>query len=429
MINAFNSTDSQHYFLPALAIIAAALSGTFLETAAASTQVGEMRVLESTGPNEPDPDSPEAKSFRRTLKTRMLFRHYFSTPSEATPTDEFTSPASGGAWKPRETLFFVDGRPVQYHIGARMLKPGAIIYYYINRRIPQFISIHTHAKPVMGRVARKDDDALVLRRLIGLKFESSGTVYSDEKVSIDKDARYLLDGKESEAEHCVKDQVLVRAHPAQPLTISAFTNDALLQQRDFASPYVGTRTGFITKGDDSGLTIAFRSGSEWAEEKRGLRKASALWDGQFMFDRTPVLQAGSQAVSFSYRGNTEDSLFVIGRSAALAAVDGEILEISNTRIKVQTYPSNRQETWALGARARQFLNGQPAKSGNLGAGMKVTIFKPRPQVIDCWTLSPVAVPDDMEKVLYDIKGKRTVLQPGRLPKRLEADQKAKASKK
>ena len=429
MINTFNSTDSPHYFLPALAIIAAALSDTFIETAAASTHVGEMRVLESTGPNEPDPDSPEAKSFRRTLKTRILFRHYFSTPSETTPTDEFTSPASGGAWKPKETLFFVDGRPVQYHIGARMLKPGAIIYYYINRRIPQFISIHTHAKPVMGRLARKDGEALVLRRLLGLKFESSGVVYSDEKVRTDKDARYLLDGKESEAAHCLTEKALVRVHPAQPLTISAFTDGALLPQKDFAAPYVGTRAGFITNGDNHRLTIQIPSADGWTEEDRGLRKATALWDGQFMFDRTPVLLAGSQTVSFSYRGNTRESLFVIGRSAALDAVDGKILEISPKSIKVQIHPSNKEATWSLDENTSSILNGQPSQSDKLQAGMQVTIFKPRPQVIDCWTLPPVAVPDDMEKVLYNINGKRTVLQPGRLPKRLEADQKAKASKK
>ena len=80
----------------------------------ASTQVGEMIVLESTGPDEPDPTDAGSKKFGRKLKARMLFRHYFSTPSLATPADEFESTGSGGAWIPNRTMFFIDGRPVRY---------------------------------------------------------------------------------------------------------------------------------------------------------------------------------------------------------------------------------------------------------------------------------------------------------------------------
>ena len=414
-----------------IAAIAICLSCIAISQTSASTQVGEMRVLESTGPDEPDPGGSEGVRVSRTLKTQMLFRHYFSTPSEATPTDEFVSPASGGAWKPNETLFFVDGRPVRYPIGARMLKPGAIIYYYINRRTPQFISLHTHARPVMGRLARKDGGgALVLRRLIGLKFESSGVVYSDEKVDIAPDARYRLDGEESDAERCLTGDTLIRVHAAQPLTISAFTDEALLARKDFAAPYVGTRAGYISKSGEGAITISSRSGDGWGEEERGTQKATGIWDGQFMFDSAPVLRAGSQAVAFCYRGNTKDSIFVIGRSEALGATDGEIIELGDKRIKVRLHPTGEEQSLPLDSDTKFHLDGQPAEgAGALKIGMAVTVFAKRPQAVDCWTLDPMAVPEDIERVLYGVDGKRSVLQPGRKPKRLEALLKDQAAKK
>ena len=43
-----------------------------------------------------------------------------------------------------------------------MLKPGAIIYYFINRRNPEFISIHTHARPISGQMVENDGDKLVV---------------------------------------------------------------------------------------------------------------------------------------------------------------------------------------------------------------------------------------------------------------------------
>ena len=53
--------------------------------------------------------------------------------------------------------------------------------------------------------------------------------------------------------------------------------------------------------------------------------------------------------------------------------------------------------------------------------MNVTLFEPRPQVVDAWTLPPVAVPEDQQVIVYDVEGQKTVVKEGRLPKRIEAN--------
>ena len=392
----------------------------FAGPAAASTQVGEMVVLESSGPNEPDPTDAPSKRFGRTLKARMLFRHYFSSPSFATPNDEFNSTGSGGAWKPGTTMFFVDGRPVRYHIGARMLKPRTIIYYYINRRVPHFISIHTHARPISGQLEGNVGRSLVLRRLIGLKFESSGVVYLDQKTTLDSDARFFLDGSKADAEKCLTENRLIRVLKAQPLTISAFTDDALLLHEEFDKDHVGTRAGFLKEVDDSKFTITSHGKSDWADEKR--TGDVGLLDGQFMFDKSPVMQPGNQAVAFSYRKSTDKSIFVIGRSKAIGIIDGEILKLDDSSITVRVYPEMIDQTFALDPKTNYRLNGQDAEGvSSLKPGMKVTVFQQRPQVVDTWTMPPVVVPEDQRIIVYDVDGKKSIAKEGRLPNRIQAN--------
>ena len=396
------------------------ISGWLCGWASASTQVGEMVVLESSGPNEPDPEFAAAKIFGRTLKTRMLFRHYFSTPSLATPTDEFDSKGSGGAWTPGRTMFFVDGRPVRYHIGARMLKPGTVIYYYTNRRIPYFISIHTHARPISGQLVRQTGNALVLRRLIGLKFESSGVVYTDQEVTLDSGARFFLNGKQSIADQCLTENRLIRVLDAQPLTISAFTDDALLSREDYANDLSGTRAGFIREANSGDFTIGSRQKNGWVDEKRV--SDTGVLDGQFMFDKSSVLQPGNQAVAFSYRGSQDKSLFVIGRSKAMGLIDGEITSLNDKTVTVRVFPEMAERTFSLDSKTQYRLNGQEtSEAGKLKPGMKVTVFEQRPQVVDAWTMPPVAVPEDQQVIVYGVDGKKSIVKEGRLPNRIEAN--------
>lgn len=391
-----------------------------VSSALASTQVGEMVVLESSGPDEPDPSDAASKKFRRNLKARMLFRHYFSTPSLATPADEFDSTGSGGAWIPNRTMFFVDGRPVRYHIGARMLKPGAIIYYYINRRVPHFISVHTHARPISGQLVGNVDKSLVLRRLIGLKFESSGVVYQDQKATLDPDARFLVDGSEAEAEDCLTGNRLIRVLKAQPLTISAFTDDALLVHEDFDQDHIGTRAGFLKETDSDKLTITSLGKAGWVDEER--TSDVGLLDGQFMFDKSPVLQPGNQAVAFSYRRSTDKSIFVIGRSNAIGMIDGAIVKLENTKVTVRVYPELTERTFPLDSHTKYRINGQDVDgSSELKPGMNLTVFEQRPQVVDTWTMPPVAVPEDQQVIVYGVDGRKSVVKEGRLPRRLEAN--------
>lgn len=386
----------------------------------ASTQVGEMVVLESSGPNEPSPTDAGSKKFGRKLKTRMLFRHYFSTPSLATPSDVFDSTGSGGAWIPNRTMFLVDGRPVLYHVGARMLKPGAVIYYYINRRVPHFISIHTHARPISGQLAGNVDKSLVLRRLIGLKFESSGVVYLDQQVTLDSDARFFLDGSEADAEKCLIENRLIRVLKAQPLTISAFTSDAMLTQEEFDKDHVGTRAGFLKEVNSSNLTITSHSKNGWVDEQR--RGEVGLLDGQFMFDKTPVLQPGNQAVAFCYRKSTDKSIFVIGRSKAMGVIDGEITKLDDKKVTVRVFPDMTEQTFALDSKTQCRINGRNVEGiSELKPDMKVTVFKQRPQVVDAWTMPPVAVPEDQQVIVYGVDGKKSIVKEGRLPKRIEAN--------
>lgn len=272
-------------------------------SAAASTHVGEMIVLESSGPEEPLPNAASPKRFGRTLKARMLFREYFSTPSLATPTDEFDSTGSGGAWMPNRTMFFVDGRPVRYDVGARMLKPGTVIYYFINRRVPHFISIHTHARPISGQLALNKGDSLVLRRLIGYKFESSGVVYVDQQAPLAADARFFLDGGPADAEQCLAENRLIRVLAAQPLTLSAFTDDALLTHEQFDPDHVGTRAGFLTESNSDTHTIKSLGKQGWSEAMRS--GGQGILDGQFLFDKSPVVQPGNQVVAFCNRGRVD----------------------------------------------------------------------------------------------------------------------------
>ena len=403
------------------ALAAAATSIAFVTAPAmASTQVGEMIVLESSGPNEPDPEAKPQKKFSRTLKTRMLFREYFSSPSLATPNDEFTSTGSGGAWLPNRTMFLVDGRPVRTHVGARMLKPGTVIYYFINRRVPHFISIHTHERPISGRLVSHEQNTLVLRRLIGLKFESSGVVYQDQPVRLKDDTRYVLDGKEATANSCLTEDRFIRVLAAQPLTISAFTDDALLDTAAYYSEHVGTRAGFLKATGDDVHTLATPGENGWIEEKR--TGGTGLLDGQFMFDKLPVTQPGNQVVAFCYRKNMEKCIFLIGRSKAMGLVDGELIKVAEDSVTVRVYPDQSDRTWPLNASTRFRVNGQDASGVDaLKPGMNVTLFEPRPQVVDAWTLPPVAVPEDQQVIVYDVEGRKTVVKEGRLPKRIEAN--------
>ena len=300
-----------------------------------------------------------------------------------------------------------------------MLKPGAIIYYFINRRTPEFISIHTHAKPISGQLVKNDGDKLVVRRLIGRKFESSGVVYLDQEVKIAPDASFLLDGKDSSAADCLAENRLIRVLEAQPLRLSAFTDEASLNHDQFDKIHIGTRSGFLKETDSDVHTVQFKGKSGWEEDKR--TGGTGIFDGQFLFDKTPVIQPGTQVTAFCYRGSIDKSIFLLGRSNAIGAVDGEIVKLSKDSVTVKIYPDMTEKSWSIDSETKFQVNGQEASADALKAGMKLTLFEQRPQVVDAWSQPPVEVPEDQKVIVYGTDGKKTIAKDGRLPARIEAN--------
>ncbi|MCG8584883.1 MAG: hypothetical protein MI757_09250, partial [Pirellulales bacterium] len=232
-------------------------------------------------------------------------------------------------------------------------------------------------------------------------------------------ARFYLDGKQADAEKSFGKDRLIRVLKAQPLTISAFTNDAVLPHEEFASDLIGTRAGFLSETNSDEHTIKSLMKGGWKEAKRS--GGRGLLDGQFMWDKSPVTQTGNQVVAFCYRNSTEKCNFLIGRSKAMGLVDGEIVKVDDKSVTVRVYLQLTERTWKLDSDTQYRINGQDVVGASeLKPGMKVTVFERRPQVVDTWTMPPVAVPEDQQFILYGVDGKKSIIKDGRLPNRIQA---------
>lgn len=375
-----------------------------------STQAGELEIVQV------DPDSG-------TLVARILFMEYFSAPGEFQPGMVWRNPDQPFS---ERTLWMIDGRPVRWQVGAAALEPGDRVYNYTSRSTPEFIDQYSHAPVWVGRVQRMvDRDTVEILRLAIRRYDTDAAVYIRSRHSIDADALYRLNGAPSDAGRVLGDNHhFVRILPDQRQIISAFTEEALLPIAEADESQRGTRRGLIVDidADEKGRPSAILADAAGATEARGLdRKGYAVCDGNFLWNRSPLLRPGQMGTFFAYRGWTDKAKYALVRSDVMGALDGRIESVAGDRITVNVDGIDEKVEIAIAADATFQLDGRRVpRQAAVREGLAVTVFRERPMVVDGWTSVGQPAPGYAESgkdaayaiIEYGPDGVRRVLKDG-----------------
>ncbi|GEM_PF-3258027 len=359
---------------------------------------------------------------------RILFNQYLSSPKVQEPSD--TRSFSGSeAWIPASP-FFLDGQVLTPEAGSHLLMKDRQVFVFNNRSKAVFRSLSLVPFPSMGSMQTLEGTSLTTRRLITNKFESAGIVYVDHAHTLSDDAQYVLDGKPSSADEALQEGRTVRVFAPQPLMLSAFTADALIDgMAEKAKPETKR---YHPRGYLEADTGAFlpTGGEKMADQPLFGRKTSVLVDGQFQFPaiRKALIAQSDQAILFNISAKKViGPEFLVVRSTVRGIEDGEILSVSPDAVTIRMEKDGREESIPLGDVESFFLNGLPAESAeSFAEGMQISVYRALPQRVD--VLSSAPYPDfstsktfgHLEQSVYDVDGNRHILKEGDLPNRVKA---------
>lgn len=395
-------------------------------TGYASTHCVEVSITSSSV--KPGSNSGKGSSFTG----RILFNQYLSSAKVQEPSDSRTF-SGKEAWNP-QTPFFLDGQVHTPVAGSHLLTKNRDCFIYNSRSSAVFRSLSLTPFPSMGQFLAREGDTLTTRRLITHKFESAGIVYVDQAHTLADDTLFYLDGAKSSADAALIEGRTVRVFAPQPLMLSAFTVDALIDgMAEKAKP--GAKRyhprGYIEDGTRAFLPTG---GEKMANQPLSgtSRRNSVLIDGQFQFStiRQQLVDQCDQAVLFNISAKKVIAPeFLVARSVVKGIEDGEILSVSPDAIVVRLEKNGSEESVPLADVKNFFLNGLPQDSGTaFKPGQKISIYRALPQRVDVLTAAPY--PDfstgnmsksfgHLEQSAYDVDGKRHVLKEGALPGRVK----------
>ena len=242
---------------------------------------------------------------------------------------------------------------------------------------------------------------------------------------------YILDDQETTAAEAIAADRTIRVLAAQPLMLSTFTSDALLDATTDVAKAQKLRhpDGFITS-DRNNFQETGSVATEAVPLQTGKFK-NLLVDSQHQFFRPAGLERCDEVTLFNVKtkkGGAPE--WFIGRSRAAGIHDGIITEVSGDSITVTIDTTGGAETFNIADVAKFFVNGREQNGAdNFAAGMPITIYRALPQRVDVWSFAPHPDFDSdknkkffshLEHSVYDQNGKRHILKEGGLPKRMQS---------
>ena len=285
---------------------------------------------------------------------RITFTNYLSSAAVATPQD--SRRFSGvEAWTPT-TGFLLDGRNLATTAGAPLQTVGRQMFIYNSRRAI-FRSMSLLPFPTIGELLEHDGNSLVTRRLITNKFDSAGIVYVDQAHTLDDDAVYILDDQETTAAEAIAANRTIRVLAAQPLMLSTFTPDALLDATTDAAKAQKLRhpDGFITNDRKN-----FQETGSVATEVYRCKQVNLkiYWSTPNTVFPPSGLGAVTKLPYITSKPKKAALLNGLSAAAAAGIHDGMITEVSGDSITVTIDTTGTAETFAIADVAKFFVNGR-----------------------------------------------------------------------